>query len=154
MSDLLQGKRDEYRRVSRGLDWRHLRKAGDAAAELYPRLLAVAVNFHARLDPRGVVERTGSDHTDAGQTFRLGQDRRAAIGAKAANVALAAVRFGRVGLRRALNGHGSLRDRHRYHEGRAGLLLAIFAMAHADKHRLGVRRVPYFASQAAAFYFG
>jgi hypothetical protein len=77
-------------------------------------------------------------------------DRRTAIRAEPSQDGLPAIAAILVGLQLALDRQRRRGYPHDDAERGPGLLLAILAMAHADKSRFGIRRIAHLAAQAAA----
>src|SRR5215471_4261657 len=83
---------------------------------------------------------------DTGHRRRLRSYRRTAIRTEPAHNVLTAVALLRIGLWRASKGKGRLRHRDDDVECRAGLLLAVLAMAHPGKHWLGRAGIAHLAA--------
>src|SRR6516162_3446980 len=126
---------------------RHLRKALPLAAEADPRLRAAAVDFHCRLDPARIVERSSHHYREIGHDLDIGGDRRAAFRAETPLKRLAAIATAVECLEWALHRQRRLWHREDDPECGAGRLLAILAVAHADKSRFGIGRIAHLAAQ-------
>src|SRR6516164_3945542 len=127
---------------------RHLREALPVAAEADPGLGAVAKDLRRRLEPALVVERARRNHHDFGHHLGLLDDRRGAFRAEPAVGRLAGVAMALERLQRALQANRWLRQRHHDVERGSGALLAVGAVAYADKDRLGIGRITHLTTQA------
>src|SRR6516164_6621148 len=130
---------------------RHFREALPFTTQAHPSLGAVAKDLRRRLDPALVVERARRNHHDIGHHLGLLDDRRGAFRAEPAVGRFAGVAMALERLQRALHADRRLRQRHHHVERGSGASLAVGAVAHADKGRLGLGRIAHLAAQATTF---
>src|SRR6185312_225669 len=129
-----------------GLEGRHV------AGQRHPGQLRAGIDMHRRLDRGRVVEAADADKAELRQAAILAPHRDPAARAAMDVVRPAAIGRHRVGDRRAgEDRHPVGLDHGVDSKGRAGLPLAILAVAAMDEHRRALQPVPHRAAGASAF---